>query len=300
LTINRRLIATLLIITVGLGVVIYAAVAPEISSGNLGGGASNSKIAVIDQLDLSSPSETFRKNVGDLLQQAKLPYDLFVGSNITVEFYRKLPSMGYRLILLRVHSGLLQPVAPDKPVYLFTGQLYDQNLYQREILNGELVPARVTTNSPAYFAVGPLFVKRDMTGTFPGTVFIISGCSALINTYLADQLLRRGASAIISWDDYVSARWTDYAIYRLMEDFAVKRMSISEAVDETMRTIGPDPYYKSTLRYYPGSAANLTLQTILSVNWPLPQTTTVSVVQPAWIPEKSTILVHVARLPTRF
>jgi len=276
---SRRTMAILCAVIVGTGIIVAAFYLPSLCPDCVPLPPTSSKAAIIDQLDLSAPNATFRQDVAGLFQKAmNVTPDVFVGPNVTVNFYRTLPSRGYRLILLRVHSGLLHPIAPSKPVYLFTGELYSETKYQREVLNGELTPASVTPNSPVYFSIGPLFVKRDMNGTFPGTVLIISGCSALINTHLADEFLKRGVSAVISWDEFVSATWTDYAVFHLMEDFLLKGMTVKQAVDDTMNMIGPDPYFNSNLRFYPDKAANITLSQIMSQNWP-PQTATAASAQ---------------------
>jgi len=236
--------------------------------------SSGSKVLVADQLDLSSRNVAFRASLGALFERAGIRYDLVIGSNITVDFYRMLPSMGYRLIVLRVHSGLLYPISLDKPVYLFSGEKYSSSKYEDEQLNNELVPAQVTEISPVYFAVGLRFVERSMNGTFPGSVIIISGCSGLINTYLADALLSRGASAVISWDGLVTAKHTDRAFNYFMEDFVTNDVTIEQAVRDTMGGVGPDPEYESYLKVYPENAGRIRLSDLLSPSWPTTRTTT--------------------------
>jgi len=57
-----------------------------------------------------------------------LAVDLWQGEQVTVDFYRQLPDLGYKLIVLRVHSGLLlalvhaHQVVPSETSYLFTGE----------------------------------------------------------------------------------------------------------------------------------------------------------------------------------
>ena len=235
--------------------------------------SSGSKVLVADQLDLSSRNVVFRQDVGSIFERAGIRYDLVIGSNMTVDFFRMLPSMGYRLILFRIHSGLLYPIQPDRPIYLFTGELYSSSKYENELLNGELVPAQVTESSPVYFAIGTRFVERSMNGTFPGSIIIISGCSGLINTQLADTMLSRGASGVISWDGLISAKHTDVAFSHFIEDLVTGGMTIEQAVQDTMEKIGLDPAYRSYLKVYPESAGGIGLADLLSPNWPTTRTT---------------------------
>jgi len=236
--------------------------------------SSGSKVLIADQLDLSSRNVVFRQDAGALLDRAGTRYDLLIGSNITVDFFRMLPSMGYTLILFRIHSGLLYPIRPENPVYLFTGEEYSSSKYQGEQMNGEVIPAQVLESSPVYFAVGREFVDRSMNGTFPGTVIIISGCSGLSNTKLADSLLAKGASAVISWDGLVTAKHTDRAFTYFMEDFVTNEVTIEQAVQDTMAGVGPDPSYNSYLKVYPETAGGIRLADLLSPSWPTTRTTT--------------------------
>jgi hypothetical protein len=46
-------------------------------------------------------------NVTKELEDYGFEVDVYQGDNITVDFYRRLPTYGYRLIVFRAHSGLL-------------------------------------------------------------------------------------------------------------------------------------------------------------------------------------------------
>jgi hypothetical protein len=235
--------------------------------------STSSKVLVADQLDLSTRNVVFRQDVGSIFERAGIPYDVAIGSNITVSFFRTLPSMGYRLILFRIHSGLLFPISANNPIYLFTGEEYSSSKYEQEQLVGQIVPAQVTESSPVYFAIGAKFVERSMNGTFPGSIIIISGCSGLINTYLADAFLSRGASGVISWSELVTAKHTDLALTYFIEDLVTNGVTIEQAVQDTMKTIGRDPAYFSILKVYPESAGGITLAKLLSPTWATTRTT---------------------------
>lgn len=42
------------------------------------------------------------------LEAAGFKVDIYEGKEVSVNFYRELPKYGYRLIIFRAHSGLMQ------------------------------------------------------------------------------------------------------------------------------------------------------------------------------------------------
>ncbi len=66
-----------------------------------------SKAAIIDQLYDLQPNPAFIEQTTQYLQDYGFEVDLYQGDAVTVDFYRKLPTYGYKLIIFRVHSGLL-------------------------------------------------------------------------------------------------------------------------------------------------------------------------------------------------
>ena len=65
------------------------------------------KAAIIDQLYLLEPNPSFIDNTTQILEAYGFTVDLWQGADVTVDFYRELPAMDYKLIVFRVHSGLL-------------------------------------------------------------------------------------------------------------------------------------------------------------------------------------------------
>src|SRR4030042_4875847 len=104
-----------------------------------GDGNGNNRAAIIDQLYLREPNPDFIAEATRILESSGFAVDVWQGGDITGDFYRTLPSLGYRLIILRVHSGLLLEMEGDKVValdntYLFTGENYTTTRYITEQL----------------------------------------------------------------------------------------------------------------------------------------------------------------------
>ncbi|MEM3527419.1 MAG: hypothetical protein QXI59_03735 [Candidatus Bathyarchaeia archaeon] len=110
---------------------------------------SEKKAALIDQLSISFPNQTFVAEFKKIFRDAGFMVDVYSGSEVTIELYRQLPLMGYRVIVFRVHQStpveyLLPSSRPVKgpPVYLFTGEPYTEHKYVIEQLTDLVVPAR--------------------------------------------------------------------------------------------------------------------------------------------------------------
>jgi len=62
------------------------------------------RAAIIDQLHNDKPNKDYQQNVTEYLQTAGYQVDLYTTNDITVDFYKKLPSMNYKFIVFRTHS----------------------------------------------------------------------------------------------------------------------------------------------------------------------------------------------------
>lgn len=234
-----------------------------------------SNVAIIDQLSIRTPNQTFLDNVVETFSSVDLEVDIFSGEEVTVEFYKSLPSLGYGIIVFRVHSAYplenpeLIPIEdPRWPVYLFTGESYDEGKYVIEQLTDKVSPAKVTENSPSYFAVGPDFVRDSMDGRFPNTLIILSTCGGLYSFDLAEAFIEKGAVGIISWSDLVDPGHTDSTIDFLIRSIFLEKLDIESAVKKTMEEVGPDPYYESFLLYYPEEVGKKTLSELVLASLP--------------------------------
>ena len=227
-----------------------------------GGRPRHRKAALVDQIALVYPNPEFTDAAVAYLEEAEFSVDVYEGEEITVEFYRTLPTQGYQLILIRSHStNILDENIPGGPVFLFTSELYDKNRYVKEQLANRIGRAKLLydEDSPLYFAIVAGFVRQDMKGRFDDTLIIIGGCQSLGTPDLAQALIERGASAVIGWNDWVDLSHNDKAILHLLRSLTTEKLTLEQAMRKTMNEVGPDPAYESILTYLTEEGGTFTL-----------------------------------------
>jgi len=222
-----------------------------------GGGGSEpatKTAAIVDQLSLTQPNPEFVSAARTTLAEAGYVTDYFPGEEVTVDLYRSLPERDYDIVILRVHSGIVNEVdyatgerTKTEYVSLFTGEPYDDSKYPAEQLN-RLGKARYYEGAPPLFGIGPDFVRYSMEGKFDDTVVIMMGCDGLRAQKTAQAFLDKGASAFVSWSKPVSGPFTDATTERLLERLLIDGLSTAEAVSQTAEEMGPDPVYEGELR----------------------------------------------------
>jgi hypothetical protein len=216
------------------------------------GSAAGPRAAIVDQLSINQPNPTFAEAATDLLEQAGYGVDYYPGEQATVEFFRDLPTWGYKLIILRVHSALGR--VGDRPadwVTLFTSDSYNRSWYRKERERQQLSSVSYYEGGPQYFGIMPGFIKSSMKGDFPDTTIIMMGCDGLKSDSIAKAFVEKGAKAVLAWDGLVSSSHTDAATERLLQHLLADGLPLQEAVAQTMAEVGPDPSYGSTLLLYP-------------------------------------------------
>jgi hypothetical protein len=230
------------------------------------------RAAIVDQLSSFQENEDFIGNVTRELEGYGFKVDLYQGSNITVDFYRQLPTQGYKLIIFRAHSGILEQ---DGEVMLrtvlFTNEPYDESDYALEQVYEQLVMGGACQNCSMMFGITPKFVRaegvvgqdKDMEGRFDDTVIIMMGCSGIALTDLAEAFIDKGASAYLAWDRSVELYYVDEATPYLIRQLCSEKLTIEEAVDSTMAAIGPDPEYGAELKYYPSGNGDKKLEELI-------------------------------------
>jgi len=217
------------------------------------------KAALVDQIALTHPNPEFTDQALAYLREAGFSVDVYQGDEITIEFYRTLPTKGYKLILMRTHAtNILNEKIPGGPVFLFTSELYDKKRYVKEQLTNHIGRAKLLydpstglgrENSPSYFAIVAGFVRHDMAGHFDDTLIIIGGCQSLGTPDLAQAFIDRGAAAVVGWNEWVDLPHNDEALLYLLHGLTVDKLTLEQAVRKTMNEIGPDPAYNSILTY---------------------------------------------------
>lgn len=226
----------------------------------------NATAAIIDQLSTSfQANEQFTANVTRELENYGFDVDVYQGGNITVDFYRRLPTYGYRLIIFRAHSGILEQDGEVVPrTVLFTNEEYSESRYALEQVYGQLTMGGACQGCPMMFGITPEFVRAqnvvgqatDMEARFDDAVIIMMGCSGIALPDLAEAFIDKGASIYLAWDRSVELYYVDEATPYLIRQLCSEE-PVREAVHNTMdaNAIGPDPNHGAELQFYydPGS-----------------------------------------------
>ena len=219
------------------------------------------KAAIIDQLHVEFPNEDWQKTVKELLDGGGYEQiDLFTTEEITVDFYKELPSMNYQFIVLRSHSLAIKDV-DKQSVWIFTGEKYTENKYIQEQLAGQVsrgVPfltgpnlIREEAEKQRHFIIGSKFVDEEMIGRFPGTTFVLGGCDTMSYPFMAKSLVDRGASSIVGWYGLVSLYDNDRVTLKVLEEILINGKQPDDAVDSVMEFFAEAMQYKhSILKQY--------------------------------------------------
>lgn len=226
--------------------------------------------AIVDHLNFTGQSNpTFVKECTNILESGGLTWTYYKGENVTVNFYRNLPSCGTSLIILRVHSAIMKT---EKGIISILGLFTSEpctaetvNKYPDDVLHDRLVNATFSTGEEGYFGIVPEFIEESMKGKFEDTIIIMMGCEGLgyVNTLtgaqvtytdMAQAFINKGAKVYIGWDGPVGINHTDQATVQLLKSLILHNRTIKRAVTETKEIVGEDPTYNSTLHYYPKTA----------------------------------------------
>ena len=225
---------------------------------------SGARAAIVNQLYNAQPNPLFISRTTEALEAYGFEVDLYQGDEVTVDFYRKLPAYGHKLIIFRVHSGLLSKEGEmAEGTWLFTDEPHSRTKYVNERLARRIVKARTAENKPWVFAVGSEFVTNSMECRFNDTVIIMMGCYCLYFDDLAQAFAKKGASVYFGWDSNVGLAYVDQATINLIDNLCRKDMTMKEAVDKTMAEIGPDPDWGAQLRYFPTESGDKTIRELI-------------------------------------
>ena len=233
------------------------------------------RAAIVDQLYNLQPNPAFISGVTGELEQYGFQVHLHQGDDIDVDFYRDLPTHGYRLIVLRVHSGLLgEGEQAHTPTLLFTNEEYSPRRHEFEQVSGRLAYGVPGPGQPGLFGIAPTFVTHSMKGTFDDTVVVLMGCGAIYLEDMAAAFIQKGASAYIAWDLSVLLHYVDEATPYLIRQLCSEGATIQQAVDRTMSAFGPDPKYEAQLMYYPSEIGDKTVEELARIEFPAEDDTT--------------------------
>jgi hypothetical protein len=256
--VKRSFGIALLVLILGLsGLILFGACsAPSQNPGD--------KAAIVDQLYTLQPNPFFIREVTRELEGFGFKVDVYQGDVVTVDLFRNLPGYGYKLIIFRVHSGLLgvDPRVTGR-TWLFTAEPYSKTRHVIEQLTGQVTYAKTDDDAPWFFAISSKFIAESMKGKFDNTAIVMMGCDCLHFEDLAQAFIGKGASAYMAWDASVHLDYVDNATPTLIEKLCSEGHTIAGAVAKTMGELGPDPDYGAVLMYYPQQSGEKTLRQVI-------------------------------------
>jgi len=222
------------------------------------------RAAIIDQLHTRFPNPTFTEETTRELEDFGFEVDVYYGDSVTVDLFRNLPTYGYKLIIFRVHSGLLgvDPKVTNR-TWLFTNEPYSKTRYLAEQLTDQVTYARTHDDAPWCFAISAKFITESIKGQFDNTAIVMMGCDCLHFTDVAQAFIEKGASTYLAWDVSVILGYVDDTTPSLVKKLCSDELTIEEAVYDTMREKGPDPDFGAVLKFYPRQTGEKTLRQVI-------------------------------------
>src|SRR3990172_1152572 len=212
----RRKIALLAALAVGLsaaGVAAYLLVGSSEPSGP-------PRAAIVDQLSLTFPNQAFVEEATRTLEQAGYVVDYYPGDQVTVDFYRDLPTHDYDMLLVRAHSAqaIDNEIAVDE--FLFSSEPYSKTKYLDEQRDRRLTVAyaletdarslgraelqEAIRTAPKFFGVASGFIESSTRGDFEDATVVLMGCDVLSLKRLAGAVGGKSAHPVVGWDNSVS------------------------------------------------------------------------------------------------
>jgi len=222
------------------------------------------KCLIVDHLHNLQPNPEFIDYVTKEFEKIGFTVDVCQGDDVTIDYYRQLPSHGYKVILFRVHGGLLEnETGRGDKVWLFSNESYSRMRYYMMQLRDQVAAASISLDSDPVFAISSKFVTDCMRYNFNDTVIINMGCAAFYSDDLADAFIERGASAYLGWDVSVGLSYVEKATMTLVKTLCSDEMTIAQSVTSTMEENGPDPNNNAFLNYFSPEHADHTLSQII-------------------------------------
>ena len=203
------------------------------------------KAVIIDQLERDMPNPSFQNQTMEYFSKAGYEVDLYTYDDITIDFYKNLPSMDYNFIVFRSHALAIYGDNPSS--WLFTGEKYSEEKYIQDQLAGDLisraVPYRIsqakdlgfdTASKDRHFIVSAKFVENLMTDKFPNSIVILGGCDTMKHPDFGHAFIERGASSVIGWNGLIDAIENDQVLSSLLKEILIEKSDIDDAVDSVM------------------------------------------------------------------
>jgi len=203
--------------------------------------SSTKKAILIDQLDKDFPNPILQDTIKDYFKSANYELDIYTTDEITVDFFKKLPSMNYDFVIIRSHALAVWNEVPS--AWIFTGEKYTEDKYVSEQNSGYVsrgVPFRVSTanelgfeeaSKSRLFMIGSKLITEKMDGRFPGSVIVLAGCDTMALPELADSFISRGASQVVGWDGLIDSNNNDLVLRNLLKQTFLFENGVQKSVD---------------------------------------------------------------------
>ncbi len=212
---------------------------------------SSKKAIILDVLSLDFPNNTFIRKVKNILSSSNFTVDIYRSKEVSLDFFNKLPSKDYDLIIFRTHGGRIK-----QPIGLFIGtglfiQPCSKEDYRVELESGYLLIGRPTFSAnKLYCVIPPHYITDKLEGSFKQAIIIVMACYTAEDDVLARAFFRKGAYAYIGFSGKVTPNYVDAFVTEFLEQLYVKKLSVSIAFEKTVEMLGDDPYYGGQPKLY--------------------------------------------------
>ncbi len=235
---SRFLVFASLALLIGVAVLAFLAFAPR------------SPVAVvIDGLSQDYPNPELISATQEILGRAGYRIEIYQGANVTVELYSRLAALKPKLILLRIHGGVLTYQGQRIGGMGFFAEPYQVGKYPEEVLH-YLGIGKPFLSNKEYFVATFVYLRDFVKERFDGTTVMVMSCNSLEDEAMARVFIEKGASAYIGWTGSVTPEHMDNAALLLLRRVVAEKMSVREAVARTSEEVGPDPYYLGRLDFF--------------------------------------------------
>lgn len=202
------------------------------------------KAAILDSLYIMDKNPDFLSEANQTLSNAGFKVDIYLAENVTVDLFRQLPSLNYKIIVLRVHTAW-ESNPQASTIAFFTGTPYNNIDYFVEQWMGEVREGIIDEYPTHFFATTEKLIEVS-EGTFPNSIVVVDSCYGLNSNSMAEAFVKKGALVYISWDKGVYSSYSDDATLTLVSKL-LDGMTVEEAVNNTPS----DTSFGSELSYYP-------------------------------------------------
>ena len=204
---------------------------------------------IVDGLSADYPNPDFLSSTLAILQKAGYRTQLYQGMNVTVELYSRLASLRPKLILLRIHGGVLTYQGQKIGGVGFFAEPYQAGKYPEEVLH-YLGVGKPFLSNKEYFVATFVYLRDFMQGRFDDTTVMVMSCNSLEDEAMAKVFTDKGSLAYIGWTGSVTPEHMDKAGLLLLQRMIAEKLSAADAVARTSAEVGPDPFYKGELDLY--------------------------------------------------